>query len=51
MNGDITCLSQKLVRITDYLILGVRAIKKRGGAAPKRHPIGLKFFGGRFLVM
>ena len=48
MNSDITYLSQKLVKITDYQIFGVSTVKKGGGAAPKRHPIGLKFFWESF---
>ena len=40
----MTYLSQKSAKITDYQCV----IKKRGGAAPKRHPIALKFFWGKF---
>ena len=48
MNGDLTYLSQKLAKNNRFVNFGVSAIKKGGGAAPKRHPIGLKFFGGSF---
>ena len=52
MSGDITHLSQKLGQDNRLSNFGVSAIKKGRGAAPKRHPIGLKnFLGEVFLVM
>ena len=45
MKGDMIYLSQESAKITNYQC----ANKKRGGAAPKRHPIALKFFWGKFL--
>ena len=40
--------NSKIGKNNRFSKFGVSAIKKRNGAAPKRHPIGLKFFGGRF---
>ena len=50
MNGDITYIS-KTGQINGLSNFEVSAIKKGGGAAPRRYPIGLKFFWEVFLVM
>ena len=47
MNGDITYIFISTIGQNNRLSnLGVSAIKKGGGAASKRHLIGLKFFRG-----
>ena len=50
MNGDVTYIL-KTGQNKGLLNFEVSAIKKGGGAAPRRHPIGLKFFWEVFLVM
>ena len=50
MNGDITeHIYLKIGQNNQLSNFGVSAIKKKGGATPKSHQIGLKIFGKSLL--